>query len=87
MGEPRDESTSGFRTPPRNNPNQPPGTLDMTTGVANAYQTNTHIRRDLVETVFRRRASQFQTTEISQGVVYTNKMASRLRPFWSITFR
>jgi ribonuclease Z len=57
--------------PPEDNPNQPSGTLDMTTGVANSYATNTHIRRDLVEHL-PAGGIQFQTTEIGQGVVYTN---------------
>lgn len=55
--------------PPEDNPNQPAGTSDMTTGIANAYATNTHIRRDLVEHL-PGAGIQFQTTEISQGVVY-----------------
>ena len=57
--------------PPEDNPNQPAGTLDMTTGIANSYATNTHIRRDLVEHL-PGGGIQFQTTEIGQGVVYTS---------------
>jgi ribonuclease Z len=57
--------------PPEDNPNQPSGTLDMTAGIANAYATNTHIRRDLVEHL-PAGGIQFQTTEIGQGVVYTS---------------
>jgi ribonuclease Z len=57
--------------PGEDNPNQPAGTSDMTTDVANAYATNTHIRRDLVERL-PAGGIEFQTTEISQGAVYTN---------------
>jgi ribonuclease Z len=57
--------------PGEDDPNQPAGTADMTTDVANAYATNTHIRRDLVEHL-PAGGIEFQTTEISQGVVYTN---------------
>ena len=57
--------------PGEDDPNQPAGTSDMATGVANAYATNTHIRRDLVERL-PAGAIEFQTTEISQGVVYAN---------------
>jgi len=57
--------------PGQDNPNQPAGTFDMTLDVAGAYLTNTHIRRDLVEHL-PAGGIEFQTTEISQGVVYTN---------------
>ena len=51
---------------------QPAGTNDLTTMVAGAFATNTHIRRDLVEHP-PGGGIQFQTTEItSEGVVYQN---------------
>jgi ribonuclease Z len=53
-------------------PNQPSGTADLTSNVANAFATNTHIRRDLVEHL-PAGGIQFQTTEITgEGVVYQN---------------
>ena len=52
-------------------PNQPAGTADLTSDVANDYATNTHIRRDLVEHL-PAGGIEFQTTESSQGVVYQN---------------
>jgi len=52
--------------------NQPAGTADLTSQVANAYATNTHIRRDLVE-LLPGGGIQFQTTVIqNEGVVYQN---------------
>jgi ribonuclease Z len=57
--------------PGEDDPNQPAGTSDITTDVANAFATNTHIRRDLVEHL-PAGGIESQTTEISQGVVYTN---------------
>jgi ribonuclease Z len=58
--------------PPEAAPNQPSGTADLTSDVANAFATNTHIRRDLVEHL-PGGGIQFQTTEIaSEGVVYQN---------------
>lgn len=57
--------------PGEDDPNQPAGAADMTTDVANAYLTNTHIRRDLVEHL-PAGGIEFQTTEITQGVVYAN---------------
>ena len=53
-------------------PDQPSGTADLTTDVSNAFATNTHIRRDLVEHL-PAGGIQFQTTEITnEGVVYQN---------------
>jgi hypothetical protein len=53
-------------------PNQPSGTADLTSDVSNAFATNTHIRRDLVEHL-PAGGIEFQTTEItSEGVVYQN---------------
>jgi ribonuclease Z len=51
---------------------QPAGTAELTSLVANAYATNTHIRKDLVEHL-PGGGIQFQTTVISgEGVVYQN---------------
>lgn len=51
---------------------QPAGTADLTSGVANAFATNTLIRRDYVEHLSGG-GIQFQTTEIqNDGVVYQN---------------
>ena len=53
-------------------PDQPSGTADLTSNVSNAFATNTHIRRDLVEHL-PAGGIQFQTTEITnEGVVYQN---------------
>jgi ribonuclease Z len=57
---------------PGTGPDQPTGTTEMTTSIANAYATNTHIRRDLVEHL-PGGGIQFQTNVInSEGVVYQN---------------
>jgi ribonuclease Z len=51
---------------------QPAGTADLTSLVANPFATNTHIRRDLVEHL-PGGGIQFQTTVINnEGVVYQN---------------
>jgi ribonuclease Z len=51
---------------------QSAATADLTNDVANAYATNTHIRRDLVEH-FPAGGIQLQTTVIAEeGVVYRN---------------
>jgi ribonuclease Z len=51
---------------------QPAGTADLTSHLANAWATNTHIRRDLIEHL-PGGGIQIQTTEMSDdGVVYRN---------------
>lgn len=53
-------------------PDQPAGILEMTSQIASAFATNTHIRRDLVE-MLPAGGIQFQTTVINgEGVVYSN---------------
>ena len=57
---------------PGQDTDQPAGTAELTSLVANAFATNTHIRRDLVEHL-PGGGIQFQTTVISgEGVVYQN---------------
>lgn len=57
---------------PREAADQPSGTADLTSHLATAYATNTHIRRDLVEHL-PAGGIQIQTTEIQgDGVVYQN---------------
>jgi len=57
---------------PGEDTNQPAGTHDLTSMVANAFATNTLIRRDFVEHL-PAGGIQFQTTEITtEGVVYQN---------------
>jgi ribonuclease Z len=57
---------------PGRDTDQPAGTADLTSMLANAWATNTHIRRDVVEHL-PAGGIQIQTTEISgDGVVYQN---------------
>ena len=58
--------------PPEAAPDQPSGTADLTSSVANGFATNTLIRRDLVEHL-PAGGIQFQTTEVTnEGIVYQN---------------
>jgi ribonuclease Z len=57
---------------PGRGPDQPAGTADLTSQLANAWATDTHIRRDVVEHL-PAGGIQIQTTEIGgDGVVYQN---------------
>ena len=61
---------------PGRDTDQPSGTADLTSMLASAWATNTHIRRDLVEHL-PGGGIQIQTTEIqSEGVIYRNNGVS-----------
>jgi ribonuclease Z len=73
LGWPRRQNTPLAVWGPGPDGNTSAGTTSLTANLQVAYDTNTHIRRDLIGPVgLPSGGSQIQTTEIGEGVVYQN---------------